>query len=667
MSSSRQLAAIMFTDIVGYTAIMGSDEQKAFELLDKSRQIQKPIIEQYNGKWIKELGDGVMTSFNTVSDAVNAAIKIQEACNAAKDFQLSIGIHQGEIIFEDNDIYGDAVNIASRIQSLGIPGSILFSKKISDEIRNKSEFQLTSLGTFEFKNVDEPIEVFALSNPGFVIPKREQMKGKLKQSKKKARLLVWITSIVFLAVSVFAISYFLNGKQAKSMAVLPFEDLSPGHDQEYLGDGIATNVHMLLSHLKELKLTGLTSSFSFKEKKLDLVTIGKSLKVKYLLEGNVQRIGNNIKINVALINATDGTQIWAQPFNIQTNDNFDVQDKIAQSIVEKINVRMTDKEKQMLVSTNTTTSFIYEDYLKGQHHLYQLTPLGIDSAAYYFTRVLQKDTNFAQAHAAMADLWTIKMQQGLIHFTEGKKRVEEAAQKAQKLDPNIADVHYSLGLSAWLVWDWPSLTKELYHTIQIQPNHAKAHIYLSNFQHILGNPNESKFHSNKALELEPKDPLFTSLYSMNLMYEGQNSMAVQILENNLRNFPGHEHTINTLRTAYHLTGQHDSAFATWRKYFSIKNDKISDSVLTSRYHDEGYHKALQRLAEFYVSQSKRAWSIATLYTRAGMKEQAIEWLYKAFDEHDLNMPYLKVDPIFNFLKNDTRYKALLKKLNLKPD
>src|SRR6476619_1617491 len=140
LSSSRQLAAIMFTDIVGYTALMGNDEKKAFELLNKNRQIQKPIIEQFNGRWIKELGDGVMASFPTVSDAVNAAMKIQDACNTSKDFQLRIGIHQGEVVFEHEDVFGDGVNIAARIQAAGVPGSILFSKKVNDEIKNKSEF-----------------------------------------------------------------------------------------------------------------------------------------------------------------------------------------------------------------------------------------------------------------------------------------------------------------------------------------------------------------------------------------------------------------------------------------------------------------------------------------------------------------------------------------------
>src|SRR5204862_1627071 len=185
MTQTRQLAVIMFTDIVGYTALMGNDEKKAFELLNKNRQIQKPIIEQHNGRWIKELGDGVMASFNTASDAVNAAMKIQEACNAAKNFQLKIGMHLGEVVFENDDVYGDGVNIASRIETLGVGSSVLISKSIRDQVKNNIEFQISSLGSFEFKNVGEPVEIFAIANPGFVVPKRESMQGKLKKIKTK--------------------------------------------------------------------------------------------------------------------------------------------------------------------------------------------------------------------------------------------------------------------------------------------------------------------------------------------------------------------------------------------------------------------------------------------------------------------------------------------------
>ncbi len=664
MAQSRQLAAIMFTDIVGYTALMGNDEQKAFAILNKNRALQKPIIEQFNGRWIKELGDGVMATFQTVSDAVNAAMKIQEACNAAKDFQLSIGIHQGEIIFENNDIYGDAVNIASRIQSLGVPGSVLFSKKVADELKNKAEFHTISLGSFDFKNVDEPMEVFALTNPGFVVPKRNEMKGKVKEIKKKVRTRVWIAAIFLLAVSVFLISYFLSEKKVKSIAVLALSDLSPGHDQEYLGDGIATSIHDLLSRFKDLKVIGLTSSFSFKGKNENLKTIGKSLNARFILEGNVQRIGDYIKIYVALINAKDGTKIWSEPYNIRSNDPFIVQYKIAQAIVEKINLSLTNKEKEMLVSTNPTTTLNYEDYMKGQFHLYKLTPGGIDSAFYYFRLVLERDPNFARGHAAMADLWVMKMQQGQIDFSEGKEPMEQAVYKAQKLDSMLAEVHYTLGLSAWLQWDWSSLLKEFYVAIQIEPNHSHARIYLSNFLYILGNPNEADYHSSKALELEPLNPLFTALYSMNLMYAGNSAKAVQVLEDNLKNFPEHEQTITTLKTAYHLVNRYEDAINIWRTSFSLKGDKVSDSVLMNGYGEGGYRKALQRLAEFYISQSKRSWSIATLYARAGIKEKTFEWLNKALEKHDANMPYLKVDPIFDFLKNDPRYKEILKRMNL---
>ena len=157
MPQSRQLAAIMFTDIVGYTALMGDNEQKALELLEKNRLLQKPIIEQYNGRWIKELGDGVLASFNTVSDAVNAAIKIQESCNQAKEFQLRIGIHLGEVVFESNDVFGDGVNVASSIQAIAMPGGIYISESVQNNISNKKEITTRFVKEENLKNVKEPV------------------------------------------------------------------------------------------------------------------------------------------------------------------------------------------------------------------------------------------------------------------------------------------------------------------------------------------------------------------------------------------------------------------------------------------------------------------------------------------------------------------------------
>lgn len=160
MPQSRQLAAIMFTDIVGYTALMGNDEKNAFILLNKNRQLQKPIIGEFDGRWIKELGDGTMASFNTVSDAVNAAIKIQEACNAANDFQLRIGIHQGEVVFENDDVFGDAVNIAARIQATASPGCIFISETVNHNISNKKNIKTRFVKEEILKNVSQPVRMY---------------------------------------------------------------------------------------------------------------------------------------------------------------------------------------------------------------------------------------------------------------------------------------------------------------------------------------------------------------------------------------------------------------------------------------------------------------------------------------------------------------------------
>jgi len=240
MSQTRQLAAILFTDIVGYTALMGKDEQKAFELLNKNRHIQKPIISQFNGRWIKELGDGVMASFNTVSDAVNAAIKIQESCTVAKEYQLRIGIHQGEVVLEDDDIFGDAVNIASRIQGIATPGGIYISESVHHNVANKKEIISRFVKEEILKNVKEPLKIYEVITVSTILSADLMVN---EQSKKP---------------------------QEKSIAVLSFVNMSNDPEQEYFSDGMAEEIINSLARIKDLKVAGRTSSFYFKRKNEDL-------------------------------------------------------------------------------------------------------------------------------------------------------------------------------------------------------------------------------------------------------------------------------------------------------------------------------------------------------------------------------------------------------------
>jgi adenylate cyclase len=276
VSQSRQLAAIMFTDIVGYTAIMGKNEQMAFDLLNKNRKLEKPIIEQFRGKWIKELGDGVMASFSTVTDAVSAAVKIQEACKQSKEFLLRIGIHLGEVIFEDNDVFGDGVNIASRIQAIAGPGEIYISEAVYNNVFNKRDIVTQFIKEETLKNVREPVKIYRV-----------------------------MTSADLHA----------------SAAAIPFRSA-----------GMAEEILSSLTHLKNLKVAGRTSSFQFKGKNIDLRVIGEELGVSTVLEGSVRKQDNRLRISAQLINVEDGFHIWSERYDREMQDIFAIQEEIALAI-----------------------------------------------------------------------------------------------------------------------------------------------------------------------------------------------------------------------------------------------------------------------------------------------------------------------------------------------
>lgn len=279
MPQSRQLAAIMFTDIVSYTALMGRDEQKAFEILRKNRDLQKPLIEQYGGRWIKELGDGVLASFSTVTDAVQCAISIQQSCSDVADLKLRIGIHQAEVIFEDDDVFGDGVNIASRIQALAPIGGIWISESVYNNISNKRDINTKFIGAETLKNVREPFRIYEV-----IVNSKEHEQQK----------------------SSLTVQTLIKSTSEKSIAVLPFVNMSNDPEQEYFSDGMAEEITNSLVNIQNLKVAGRMSSFQFKGIKGDLREVGEKLGVSTVLEGSIRKQGNRIRITAQLINVEDG-------------------------------------------------------------------------------------------------------------------------------------------------------------------------------------------------------------------------------------------------------------------------------------------------------------------------------------------------------------------------
>ena len=447
MQQSRQLAAIMFTDIVGYTALMGEDEQKAFELLKKNRQLQRPLIEQNNGRWIKELGDGVLASFNTVSDAVNTAIKIQEACNLSKEFLLRIGIHHGEVVFEDDDIFGDAVNIASRLQALAPIGAIWISESVHNNVSNKKDIQTKFVRTEILKNVKEPMRIYEI-----MIHNTTSSLADVTSNEKPLSKTV----------------------PQKSIAVLPFVDMSSSHDQEYLGDGLAEEILNSIVHLKDLKVAGRTSSFQFKGAKIDLREVDEKLGVGNVLEGSVRKQGNRIRVTAQLINVEDGFHLWSERYDRDMDDIFAIQDEIALAITEQLKITLLEKDREKITKTATYNSEAYELNLKGRFHLSRRGS-SILTALQFFKQAIALDPGYALAYAGHCDALIIGAAYGFFSGKEVIKEAKQSAETAITLDDTLGEAYFSFGYYyICLERKWKESKKNFLKAIELNPGYVQA-------------------------------------------------------------------------------------------------------------------------------------------------------------------------------------------------
>src|SRR5436190_16733098 len=509
MTQTRHLAAIMFTDIVGYTALMGNDEKKAFELLSKNRQIQKPIIEKYNGRWIKELGDGVMASFNTASDAVNAAIKIQDACNLAKNFQLKIGIHMSEVVFENEDVYGDGVNIAARIETLGVGSSVLMSKSIRDQIKNNAEFQITSLGLFDLKNVGEAIEVFAISNPGFVVPKRDAMTGKLKKIKinyPKRIAIITAAAIVLIAALLFTRNFFFPNTaytSQRSLAILPFENLQKDSSLLYLSAGIPENLINRLSAFPGVKVFARSATFKLADSSKSISSLKKLLNVDVVLTGQLQQNGGVYYLSCQLVDAANQNQIWGNKYEMTGDDISRVEDSIITSLINPLQITLLDKSKG-IQQNKPVNPPAYAEYLKGRYLSYGSTPEESEKALSHFRKAIRIDPKYAAAYAAIANE---KIVQSLFSTASQKEIINEARtaiEAAKALDPNLPEIYTSEGaLKFYYDWDWKGAVESYKKALNLDPGNATIYIRYSSTLADVGRYKEALPLADRAVELDP--------------------------------------------------------------------------------------------------------------------------------------------------------------------
>jgi serine/threonine protein kinase/Flp pilus assembly protein TadD len=490
--------------------------------------------------------------------------------------------------------------------------------------------------------------------------------------RKKFFLPALIVALSVLLIFVGRQIFFESPITIDSIAVLPLENLSGDPSQEYFSNGITDALINELAKLSALRVISRQSVMQYKESHKPLSEIAKELNVDAVVEASVLKVGDKIQIRARLIQAPNEQNLWAQSYEREMTDILALQSEMAQTIAQEVKVNLTPSEKKRLTINRSVNPVAYEAYLKGQFHLYKLTSIDLETALQYFELALENDPDSALAYSGIAKVWLGRMAMGLAPTNEAGPRAKAAAMKALEIDSNQAEVHFALAWVAWLDWDWAAAWAAYRQAIALNPNSASARVYYSNFLYVMGNPEEAMHQIELALDLDPFNPLFQAIYAMGLMYARRYDEVIELLRNTLKTAPNDPVALSTLRSAYHQKQMFEEALEIWQTSYTAKGDLEATEALALGNSESGYSGALSRVAEMLIMRSRNTseyvtpWQIGTLYTRAGKIDEALEWLEKACDEKDSNMPYINVDPIFDILRDEPRFQDLLRRLNF-PD
>ena len=629
----------MFTDIVGYTAMMGENESKALEVLRKSRAIHLSNIEKNKGWKIKEMGDGMLAQFNNPLQALLCARNIQLEARSLS-CKIRIGIHFGEVTVEDGDVFGNGVNIASRLQSVADPGGIFISAEVFSEIKPDCDIAFDHLGKIRLKNVKRPIETLAIADKGFP-----------RTSRKRKKELLGSDSI-------------------DSIAVLPFQNLSEDPSQQFFVDGMHDALITSISQISSLRVISRTSTLRYKNTTKAISEIGEELGVDALVEASVLRHKNKVRIQAQLIKTIQEEEhLWANSYDREVKDVLSMYNEVVKDITGQIDAKLTKAEATHLDQTYEVVPDAYEAYLKGMFEWEKLSAVSLEKSLQYFSESTQIDQKFAPAYNGMAGVWLGKAQMGYLHIKDALPHIYKNMYKSFDLDDHISESYFwRASLNVWIDWDWEKGKTSFEKAIQINPNLAVGRAYYSHLLVILGKVKDALTEIELAIQLDPYNILIQSLYGMVLNYARNYERSKNILLNILEENHAHPVALSTLRSVYYNLGEFEKSYEIFNKSYLEKGKTRESEVLQRSYAMGGYQFALSKVAELKIEGSdgtySTPWQIATLYTRAGNKNKALEYLKKAHEIRDPNMPYLGIDPIFDILREEPEYINILKQLNL---
>ncbi len=676
----RKLAAIMFTDIAGYTALMSQDEDKALQLLQKNRALLKPIIEQFRGEWLKEIGDGTLSSFASAVDAVNCALVIQRTLEDDPDLSLRIGIHIGDVVFERGDVFGDGVNVASRIESLAEPGCICVSERVYDDIRNKPGIETAFLGGKTLKGVDHPVKVYAVTE--IRAPLAEPARP-LPRPLSRRRWPWAPAAAVVMAVAVVALVYWLGraGKEAgevtearlgeKSVAVLPFVNFSDSKDDEYFSDGVTDDIITHLTKIGDLRVIARTSVMQYKDTRKRIHDIAAELGVATILEGSVRRSGDQVRITGQLIDARTEENLWAETYDRILDDIFVIQSDVAQKIASALEATLTSDEIQLIDRKPTESTEAYQLYLQGRYFWNKRTGEDILKAKEYFEQAIEVDPLYARAYVGLADSYSLLHQYTDLPSNETYPKGRAAAIKALEIDPGAGEAHISLAYGLFeYYWEYEAAEREYRRGLELSPNYATGHQWYGEYLAYVGRLEEALAELQKARELDPLSFVILSVSSW--VHHGLRSleMADDINEKVMEMAPDWPPTYYRALLSAEYQGRYDDAASYMERFVTLEGASPEEiAFLQDSYKRQGIRglwRAYLRMIEGWAEMTAISpFYFAVAHAHLGDTDQAFRWLERCCRERRWEMNAMRTYGYLFLpgLESNPRFQDLLRRMN----
>lgn len=624
----------MFTDMAGYTALTQRDESLALDLLEKQKGILLPLIRTFGGVPIKTIGDAHLAEFDSALAAVQCAMEIQRkisehnlSVSANESFKLRIGIHIGDVIHKDNDVFGDAVNIAARLEPVADPGGVCISQQVYDQIQNKVQFRLERLPARQLKNVNPRIDIYKVIDMESYLSNM----GASELDLPKERI-----------------------------AVLPLSNYNPSQQDEYLADGMTEELITAISGVQGLRVIARTSVMKFKNAAVDIVEISRTLRAGTILEGSFRKVGERIRVTVQLIDAKTEEHIWASNYDGDMRDIFSIQTDIANKVAQALKVKLLTETHAKPVNIEA-----YELYLKGRSLWNRRTREGITQALKLFRTAVEKDPTFARAYSGIADCYIVGKQHQLFE-EDGDSQANSAIKKALELDDELAEAHASHGLLLSNEFRFTESEKEFKRALALNQSYASAHHWYAICLSNMGRLEDAVGEALLAFQADPLAAPSRNILGVMYIDARQYDKAIEVFDEILKLDPDFRPALSFRSNCYAYKGMEKEAMKDIDHYL-LGKDEYEVSETRSMF--SGWFDHREEAQRYFAEALKSIPSgkllpglQADFYAVLGDADQFFKFAEAAIESKQLSPGDIRYAPWLDKVRKDSRFEVLMNSL-----